>query len=118
MVKGMLRAQNAEDDLDEGTSDNTQLWMCYFGSSIITVGKIKEMEEKGYFPKGEARTPGAEIVLEPSGNEAIMYKDFLIAGLCMPRHPALADILLHFYAQLNQLTSNAIAQLSKILGSR
>jgi hypothetical protein len=31
----------------------------------------------------------------------------------MPLHPALADILLHFQVQLNQLTPNAIAQLSK-----
>jgi hypothetical protein len=31
----------------------------------------------------------------------------------MPPHPALADILLHFQAQLHQLTPNTIAQLSK-----
>jgi hypothetical protein len=41
---------NAEDDLTEGASDNAKLWTCYFGSSTITIGKIKEMEEKGYFP--------------------------------------------------------------------
>jgi hypothetical protein len=54
------------------------------------------MEEKDYFPKGEACAPGAETVLEPNGDEAIVYEDFFIAGLCMPPHPALADILLHF----------------------
>jgi hypothetical protein len=52
----------AEDDLDEGASDKVKLQACYFGSSTITVGKIKEMEEKGYFLEGEARTPGAETV--------------------------------------------------------
>jgi hypothetical protein len=41
---------NSEDNLTEGASDNAKLRMCYFGSSTITVGKIKEMEEKGYFP--------------------------------------------------------------------
>jgi hypothetical protein len=43
---------NAEDDLGEGASDNEKLQTCYFGSSTITVGKIKEMEERGYFPEG------------------------------------------------------------------
>jgi hypothetical protein len=46
---------------------------------------------------------------EPNGDEAVVYEDFFIAGLRMPLHPALADILLHFQVQLHQLTSNAIA---------
>jgi hypothetical protein len=53
---------NAEDDLDEGASENVKLRTCYFGSSTITIGKIKEVEEKGYFPEGEAHTPGAETM--------------------------------------------------------
>jgi hypothetical protein len=87
---------NAEDDLDEGASDNVKLRTCYFGSSTITVGKIKEMEEKGYFPEGKAHVPGAETMPEPNGDEAIMYEDFFIIGLHKPPHPTLADILLHF----------------------
>jgi hypothetical protein len=105
---------NAEDDLDEGASDNVELQTCYFGSLTITVGRIKEMEERGYFPKGEGCTPGAKTVLEPNGDEAIVYENFFIAGLRIPLHLALADILPHFQAQLHQLTSNAILQLSKI----
>jgi hypothetical protein len=35
----------------------------------------------------------------------------------MPPHPALAEILLKFQAQLHQLTPNTIAQLSLLLGS-
>jgi hypothetical protein len=79
----------------------------------ITVGKIKEMVEKCYFPEGEARPPGAEMVPEPDNDEAVVYKDFFVAGLCIPPHLALADILLHIQAQLHQLTPNAIAQLPK-----
>jgi hypothetical protein len=56
---------NAEDDLGEGASDNAKLWTCYFGSSTITVGKFKEMEESGYFLDGEGRAPGVETVPEP-----------------------------------------------------
>jgi hypothetical protein len=67
---------NAEDDLEKGASDNAKLQMCYFRSSTITVGKVKEMEERGYFPKGEAHAPRAETMLEPNGDEAIIYEDF------------------------------------------
>jgi hypothetical protein len=70
--------------------------MHYFRASTITVGKIKEMEERGYFTKDEAHTPRAETVPEPPDDEALVFEDFFVASLCMPPHPALADILLHF----------------------
>jgi hypothetical protein len=72
--------------------------MYYFRSSTITVGKIKEMEEKCYFPEDEARAAGAKTMLEPNNDEAAVYEDFFVGGVCMPRHPALADILMHFQA--------------------
>jgi hypothetical protein len=40
---------NAVDDLTEGASDNAKLRTCYFRSSTITVGKIKEMKKKLLF---------------------------------------------------------------------
>jgi hypothetical protein len=104
---------NAKDDLTEGASDNAKLRTCYFRSSTNVVRKIKKMEEKGCFLEDEARAPGTETMLEPNGDEAVVYKDFFIAGLRMHPHPTLADILLHFQAQLHQLTPNAITQLSK-----
>jgi hypothetical protein len=87
------------DDVDipsEGAPDNEELHTYYFKSSTITVGKIKEMEEKGYFTEDEAHTPGAETVSESNNDEAMVYKDFFVTSLCMPPHPALADILLYF----------------------
>jgi hypothetical protein len=54
------------------------------------------MEEKCYFPEGEARAPGDETVQEPNGDKAVVYEDFFIAGLRMPPHPALANTLLRF----------------------
>jgi hypothetical protein len=111
--EGCAASPNIEDDLNEGASDNAKLRTCYFGSSTITIGKIKEMEERGYFLEGEGRAPGAETVLKPNGDVAVVYEDFFIAGLPMPPHRALADVLLHFQAQLHQLMPNTIAQLSK-----
>jgi hypothetical protein len=89
---------NAEDDLGEGASDSVKPWTCYFGSSTITVRKIKEMDERGYFPEGESSAPGTRTMPEPNGDKDVVYEDFFIASLCMPPHPALADILLHFQA--------------------
>jgi hypothetical protein len=42
-----------------------------------------------------------------------VYVDFFVAGLHIPPHPALVDILLKLQAHLHQLTLNDIAQLSK-----
>jgi hypothetical protein len=39
--------------------------------------------------------PGTETVPEPDNDEAMVYEDFFVAGLRMPPHLALADILLH-----------------------
>jgi hypothetical protein len=74
------------------------------------------MEEKCYFVEDAARAPGAETAPEPNVDEAMVYEDFFVAGLCMPPHLAVVDILLHFQAQLHHLTPNAIAQLSIFLG--
>jgi hypothetical protein len=77
-------------------SEGAMMHTHYFGASTITMGKIKEMEERGYFVKGEACVPGAKTVPEPRDDEAVVFKDFFAAGLHMPPHLALADILLHF----------------------
>jgi hypothetical protein len=85
---------NARDALGEGGSSSENSWTCYFGSSTITVGKINEMVEKGYFSEGEARAPGAEIVLELDNDKAVVYEDFFYRWLahaspCDPsRHSA------------------------------
>jgi hypothetical protein len=75
--------------------------------------EVVEMEEKDCFPEDGARLPGTETVPKPDDDEVMVYEDFFVAGLRMPSHPALADILLHFQSQLHQLTPNAITQLSK-----
>jgi hypothetical protein len=51
-------------------------------------------------------------------DEAVIYEDFFIAGLRMPLHPALADILLHFqvWSSVNAQCHHTV--IKKILGSR
>jgi hypothetical protein len=96
-----LASPDAEDSLSKGGSDNKNSRTYYFVSLTITIGKIKELVEKGYFSKGEARSPGAETVPEPDNDEVMVYEDFFVTSLRMPAHPALTDILLHFQAPLH-----------------
>jgi hypothetical protein len=102
----------SDDSMDGGASNNKNLQTYNIGASTITLSRIKEMVEIGYFVDGEARAPEAKAVPKLDDDEAVMYEGFFVAGLCMPPHPALADILLQFQAQLHQLLPNAIAQLS------
>jgi hypothetical protein len=71
------------------------------------------MTEQGCFAKGGARAPGEENIPKLEDDEVVIFEEFFTAGLRMPPHPVLADILLKFQVQLHQLTPNAIAQLSK-----
>jgi hypothetical protein len=85
-----------DNSLGGGVSDDENSWTYNFCTSTITLDRIKEMVEKGYFTDGEAHTPAAEAVLEPAADKAVVYEDFFITGPRMPPHPALADILLKF----------------------
>jgi hypothetical protein len=78
--------------------------MCYFGSSTIMVGKIKEMKEKGYFPEGEGRAPGAKTMLEPNGGKAVLHKDFLLPGCACLR---IQPWLIFYYTCKRSCTVNA-----------
>jgi hypothetical protein len=99
---GRARSAGAtEDSTGGGASDGENSQTYYFGASTLTLGKIKEMVKKGYFAEGKARAPTAEAVSEPDPDKAIVYENFFIASLCMHLHPALANILLHFQAQLH-----------------
>jgi hypothetical protein len=49
-----------------------------------------------YFPKGYGQPPGAESILDPQENEAVVFQDFFVPGLHMPPHPVLLDILRKF----------------------
>jgi hypothetical protein len=91
-----------------GSLDDENSQTYNFRASTITLGRIKEIVEKGYFADGEAQAPGSDAASEPDCDEAVVYDDFFVAGLCMPPHLALANMLLMFQAQLHQLTPNAI----------
>jgi hypothetical protein len=67
-----------------------------FGPSTMTVSRIRGMIGNGYFADGMGREPGEKTMPEPHVDEAVLFEEFFTAGLRMPRHPMLADILLKY----------------------
>jgi hypothetical protein len=98
-----------------GADDGSHVRNYFFGPSTVTVSRIHGMIDHGYFAKGMDRVPAEEVVPEPQPDEAVVFEEFFSAGLRMPPHLVLADILLKFQAQLHQLTANAMVQLSKYI---
>jgi hypothetical protein len=88
----------------------------YFDLSKVMRRHISDLENSfHFFLKGFAQPPGIESVLVPKENEAGVFEDFFVAGLCIPPHPMLLDILHKFCVQLHQLTPNAIVQINKFI---
>jgi hypothetical protein len=50
------------------------------------------MHQLGYFGDGVGRVPGAEKIPEPEG-ELVVFKAFFIAGLRLPAHHFVAEVL-------------------------
>jgi hypothetical protein len=68
-----------------------------FGQSIMMRACVMALESFArYFLKGFARPPGTESVPDPRENEAVIFEDFFAAGLRIPPHPILLDILHKF----------------------
>jgi hypothetical protein len=83
-----------------------------FGTSRILSGRVLEMQRLGYFGNGVGRAPGAEEVPEPEG-ELIVFEAFFAAGLRLPTHQFVAEVLRKFEVQVHQLTPNAVVALAK-----
>jgi hypothetical protein len=110
------RSRNDTGDQDEesGVVDPREsTWSYDFGLSIVTVSCIRQLEALGYFAKGSACEPGEEVMLEPAADEDVVFEEFFAAGLRMPPHLVLTDILVKFHVQIHQLTPNAFTQFSK-----
>jgi hypothetical protein len=88
---------------------------CDFSSSTIGKDWIWTIGGLSYFAKGSAWALGSESVSESCIDKAVIFEDLFTAGLRMPPHPVLTDILQKFQVQLHQLTPNATMQLSKFI---
>jgi hypothetical protein len=86
--------------------------MVEFGTSRIYLGRMLEMQQLGYFGSGVGRAPRAEDVPESMG-ELVVFEAFFAAGLCLPAHRFVVEVLRRFELQTHQLTSNTMAALAK-----
>jgi hypothetical protein len=83
-----------------------------FGTSRIFSGHVLEMQQLGYFGNSVEWAPGAEEVIEPE-SELIVFETFFTAGLCLPMHRFVVEVLRRFEVQVHQLTPNAVVALAK-----
>jgi hypothetical protein len=89
------------------TSDTVE-----FGVSRMSLVRVQDMQQLGYFGGGVARVPGAEEVPEPEG-ELVVFEAFFAAGLRLPAHRFVGEVLRKFDVQVHQLTPNAVVALAK-----
>jgi hypothetical protein len=83
-----------------------------FGVSRISLVRVQDMQQLGYFGNGVGRVLGAEEIPEPEG-ELVVFEAFFIAGLRLPTHCFVAEVLQRFNIQVHQLTPNAMVALAK-----
>jgi hypothetical protein len=86
--------------------------MVEFSTSRISLVRMQEMQQLGYFGDGVGRIPGAEEIPEPEG-ELVVFEAFFIAGLHLPAHRFMAEVLQRFDVQVHQLTPNVVVALAK-----
>lgn len=81
-----------------------------FGVSRKSSVRVQDMQRLSYFGGGVARVPGTEEVPEPEG-ELVVFEAFFAAGLRLPAHRFVGEVLRKFNVQIHQLTPNAIVAL-------
>jgi hypothetical protein len=86
--------------------------MVEFGVSRISSVRVQDVQQLGYFGNGVGRVQGAEEIPEPEG-ELVVFGAFFIAGLRLPAHRFVAEVLQRFEVQVHQLTPNAVVALAK-----
>jgi hypothetical protein len=87
-----------------------------FGTSRIYSGHMHEMQHLGYFGNRVGWAPGAEDVPESEG-ELVVFEAFFSAGLHLPAHRFIAEVLLKFEIKIHQLTPNAMVVLAKYVSA-
>jgi hypothetical protein len=83
-----------------------------FETSRIYSSRVLEMQRLGYFGSGVGRALWAEEVPEPEG-ELVVFEAFFVAGLRLPSHRFVVEVLWRFEVQIHQLTPNAMVALAK-----
>jgi hypothetical protein len=108
-----LADASSEDTLSNVAAEELHLGdTVEFGVSRISSIRVQDMQQLGYFGSRVGHVPGAEDVPEPEG-ELVVFEAFFTAGLRLPAHRFVAEVLQSFEVQVHQLTPNAVVALAK-----
>jgi hypothetical protein len=78
-----------------------------FGKATVKQGQIEAMKGKYFHDISIVRAGGKSIVPLPEGDEVVVFKSFMKAGLRFPLHKMLVEVLKTFKIYLHQLTPEA-----------
>jgi hypothetical protein len=79
-----------------------------FGKSTIKQGQIEAMKGKYFHDISIVRAGGESNVPLPEADKVVVFKSFMKAGLRLPLHKMLVEVLKTFEIYLHQLTPEAL----------
>jgi hypothetical protein len=82
--------------------------MLFFGKSTIRQSQIEAMKGKYFRNVSIVRAGGEDIVPVPEGDEVVVFRSFMKAGLRFPIHKMLVEVLKMFEIYLHQVTPEAL----------
>jgi hypothetical protein len=104
-----------EEEIDYNTIMPSKPSHLDFGKSTVSEADMPMMTKLGYFGKAEEKLihfGREETTPKPENDEVVVFKSFFKAGLRLPMHRMIADVLENFEIYLHQLTPKAIIRLS------
>jgi hypothetical protein len=114
MLAGLSGDSSDSESFDvESENENTEdrSWRpsrVVFGKSTIRQGQIEAMKGKYFHDVSIVRAGGEDIVPLPEGDEVVVFRSFMKAGLRFLLHKLLVKVLKKFEIYLHQVTPEAL----------
>jgi hypothetical protein len=86
-----------------------------FGKSTVKQGQIEAMKDKYFHDISIVRAGGESIVPLPEADEVVVFKSFMKAGLYIPLHKMLVEVLKTFEIYLHQLIPEALIKVGVLI---
>jgi hypothetical protein len=82
IIKSVHASDAGSDNRAEGDSDEgSRTYSYYFGPSMVTITRIREMIDHGYFAEGGAHASGKDTIPELDSDEAAVFEEFFYRWL-------------------------------------
>jgi hypothetical protein len=118
-LSGDLSDSESFDVESENENAEDQPWRpspIVFGKSTIRQGQIEAMKGKYFHDVSIVRARGEDIVPLPAGDEVVVFRSFMKAGLRFPLHKMLVEVLKTFEIYLHQVTSRLLLEWEFLYG--